>query len=257
VIWNLLSNAVKFTPKNGKVEVVLERVESHVEISVADTGVGIRAAFLPHVFERFRQADTSTTRVFGGLGLGLAIVKNLVEQQGGAVRVKSAGEGQGATFTVSLPLAVVRRATPTARAVEREHGESDLSGVKVLVVDDEPDARDLIGRVLGGCGAEVFSAGSAEEALAVLARERPDVLLSDVGMPKMDGYELMKRVRALDRSRGGRIPAIALTAFARSEDRTRALRAGYLVHLSKPIEPSELAATVASVAGQMRANREE
>lgn len=263
VMWNLLSNAIKFTPKNGKVQVLLERVSSHIEISVADTGIGIKPEFLPHVFERFRQADASTTRTFGGLGLGLSIVKRLVELHGGTVRVKSAGDARGATFTVHLPLTVVQRGTgerlhpgaPKAALLVFEH--ADLSGVKVLVVDDEVDARDLIQRVLADCNAEVFTARSADEALALVEKERPHVLISDIGMPDVDGYELLRRVRALGQAKGGRLPAIALTAFARSEDRTRALRAGFLVHVAKPVEPSELVATVTSVAGRAGNPREE
>jgi signal transduction histidine kinase/CheY-like chemotaxis protein len=258
VVWNLLSNAIKFTPKDGKVQVVLERVSSHVEISVSDTGVGIRPEFIPHVFERFRQGDASTTRKFGGLGLGLAIVKQLVELHGGTVHAESGGEGRGATFSVHLPVMVVRHhahavarlrpKTETAHALDFQ--SSDLSGVKVVVVDDEADARGLIKRVLEDCGAEVLAASTAGEALQLVEQQRPHLLVSDIGMPEMDGFELLRRVRALGPDRGGKIPAIALTAFARSEDRTRALHAGFLVHVSKPVEPAELIATVASVAGR-------
>jgi PAS domain S-box-containing protein len=258
VIWNLLTNAIKFTQKDGKVQLLLERVNSHIEISVTDTGVGIEPRFLPHVFERFRQADASATRRFGGLGLGLAIVKHLVELHGGTVRVHSLGENRGTTFVVQLPVMAVHRhpgaeprlhpAGPVAGSVEFRI--SDLTGIKVLVVDDEPDARNLIKRVLEECRAQVLSAGSADEAILLVEKERPDVLVSDIGMPDMDGYELLRRVRALGPSRGGRVPAIALTAFARSEDRTRALRAGFLIHVAKPVEPSELVASVASVTGR-------
>jgi CheY-like chemotaxis protein/two-component sensor histidine kinase len=258
VVWNLLSNAIKFTSKGGKVQVLLQRVNSHIEISVADTGIGIAPEFLPHVFERFRQADSSTARRYGGLGLGLSIAKQLVELHGGTVRAESSGEERGATFTVTLPLTVVHR---PAYAEERLHPKAptpisshfkalNLSGIKVLVVDDEADARDLIKRVLVDCNAEVLTAGSAGEALLLVEREKPHILVSDIGMPGVDGFELLRRVRALGKARGGRIPAIALTAFARSEDRTRALRAGFLVHVSKPVEPSELVATVATVAGR-------
>jgi signal transduction histidine kinase/CheY-like chemotaxis protein len=256
VIWNLVSNAVKFTPKDGKVQVLLERVNSHIEISVADTGIGIKPEFLPYVFERFRQADATTTRNFGGLGLGLSIVKHLVELHGGTVRVKSAGPGHGTTFSVHLPLTVVHRndegerVHPKTPAVVSNFTRSDLSGLTVLVVDDEADARELVKHVLAECDAEVFTASTAAEALALIERERPDILLSDIGMPTMDGYQLLRQVRMLGASKGGQLPAIALTAFARSEDRTRALRAGFLVHVSKPVEPSELVATVASVAGR-------
>jgi PAS domain S-box-containing protein len=258
VVWNLLSNAIKFTPKDGKVQVVLQRVNSHIEISVADTGIGIKGGFLPHVFERFRQADASTTRKHGGLGLGLSIVKHLVELHGGTVGAHSMGEGRGTTFTVHLPLTAVQRSADgerrhhprTAKDAPQDYRLANLAGVKVLVVDDEPDARDLLSRVLTDCGAEVLTAASAREALELVQKERPHLLVSDVGMPDVDGYELLRQVRALGEAQGGKLPAIALTAFARSEDRTRALRAGFLVHVSKPVEPSELVATVASVTGR-------
>jgi PAS domain S-box-containing protein len=255
VVWNLLSNAIKFTPREGRVQVVLERVNSHIEISVADTGIGIGPEFLPHVFERFRQADATTTRKYGGLGLGLSIVKHLVELHGGTVRVTSAGEGLGATFAVRLPLSAVRRvdeAEPrrhprsSPKEAPQDYRVADLSGLRVLVVDDEADARELLRQVLADCGAEVLAAAGAAQALELLRGEPVQVLVSDLGMPDMDGYELLKRVRAM----GERLPAIALTAFARSEDRTRALRSGFLVHVAKPVEPSELVATVAAVAGR-------
>lgn len=254
VLWNLLSNAVKFTPRGGRIQVILERVNSHVEIVIEDTGIGIRADFLPYVFDRFRQADPTTTRRFGGLGLGLSIVKNLVELHGGSVRVKSAGENQGSTFVVALPVSHVR-SEDTAR-VQRPPVVADpleaielprLDGVRVLIVDDEPDGRALIARILEGRGADPISAPSAEEALALLTRERVDILLSDIGMPDMDGYELMRRVRLLDGARVNPIPAIAVTAYARPEDRQRSLLAGYHMHLSKPIEARELVAGIASL----------
>ncbi|HYO23321.1 MAG TPA: ATP-binding protein [Lacipirellulaceae bacterium] len=257
IVWNLLSNAIKFTPKGGKVDVLLERVNSHLEITVHDSGVGIKPEFLPLVFERFRQADSSTTRSYGGLGLGLSIVKQLVELHGGSVRAKSAGIGQGATFIVSLPLAPIRGASerrehPTApKPPDIDVRQFHLAGVKVLVVDDEPDARDLLKRVLGACDAEVQTAASADEALSLLRQHRPDVVVSDIGMPEKDGYEFIREVRSLPVDHGGRTPAIALTAFARSEDRTRAMIAGYQVHVSKPIEPQELIATVSSQAGRL------
>ena len=262
VVWNLLNNAIKFTPREGKVQVVLARVNSHIEISVADTGVGIEKDFLDHVFDRFRQADSSSTRRFGGLGLGLAIVRHLVELHGGMVRAESAGAGKGSTFVILLPLAIVHRSPgeprlhPTAAApVAHEFQAMDLAGIKVLVVDDQPDARELVARVLTECKAEVITASGALEAIALVESARPDVLVSDIGMPDIDGFELIKRVRALGEKRGGRVPAIALTAFARSEDRTRALQAGFQVHVSKPVEPEELIATVASVAGRTGAGR--
>ncbi len=259
VVWNLLSNAIKFTPRDGKVQIILERVNSHIEISVADTGVGIRPEFVQHLFERFRQADASTTRKYGGLGLGLSIVKSLVELHGGTVRVKSSGEGLGTTVTVHLPVTAVHRQMDRH---ERQHPQeavatpgtfvaAELAGLRVLVVDDHLDARELIKRLLEECAAEVITAATADEALVLVETRRPDVLVSDIGMPDADGFELLRRVRALGPSRGGRVPAIALTAFARSEDRTRALRAGFLVHVSKPVDPSELVATVASVAGRV------
>jgi PAS domain S-box-containing protein len=255
IVWNLLSNAIKFTPKEGKVDVLLERVNSHVEITVTDSGMGINPEFLPIVFERFRQADASTTRVHGGLGLGLSIVKNLVELHGGIVEVQSAGEGKGATFTVKLPLAPVRDAAnrehPTTPNIDvAKSGELGLAGVKVLVVDDEPDARNLIQQVLQRCHAEVTTAESSDQAISLLRRHRPDVIVSDIGMPNKDGYQFIREVRALSATEGGKTPAIALTAYARSEDRTRAMLAGFQVHISKPIEPTELIATVGNVAGR-------
>jgi signal transduction histidine kinase/ActR/RegA family two-component response regulator len=258
VVWNLLSNAIKFTARDGRVQVVLERVNSHIEIAVGDTGVGIKPEFLPHVFDRFRQEKAAPTRSATGLGLGLSIVKHLVELHGGSVRAISAGEGQGATFTVCLPLTVVQRDGELGRRLH-PRGMSgsaplfrppDLSGIKVLVVDDQPDARDMIKRVLEDCEADVTTAASAAEAVRAVEAGRPDVLVSDIGMPDVDGYELLRRIRALDSPSGGHLPAIALTAFARSEDRTRALRAGFLAHVAKPVEPSELLATVASMVGR-------
>jgi PAS domain S-box-containing protein len=258
VVWNLLSNAIKFTSRGGKVQVLLMRVNSHIEITVADTGIGINPAFLDHVFERFRQEEASINRKFGGLGLGLSIVKHLVELHGGSVSVESSGEGCGSTFSVRLPLMAAHqrryeepRVHPgTSELDSPDFRTVDLAGIKVLVVDDEIDARDLIYRVLSDCHAEVLLAGSARDALRLIEIERPDVLVSDIGMPDVDGYELLKQVRALGKLRGGRMPAIALTAFARTEDRTRALRAGFLVHVAKPVEPSELVATIANVAGR-------
>ncbi len=221
VVWNLLTNAVKFTPKGGRVQVLLERVNSHIEISVSDTGIGIRPEFLPHVFERFRQADSSTTRRHGGLGLGLAIVKQLVELHGGTVRAKSPGEGQGSTFVVSLPITVVHEAPPDEGPTEGAWAwrisiapTKPLSGIKVLVVDDETDARQLVRRVLAECGAEVAVADSADEALPLVESFRPDILVSDVGMPDRDGYDLIRQVRS--RLAAKTLPAVALTAFARS-----------------------------------------
>lgn len=253
VLWNLLSNAIKFTPKGGKVEVFLERVNSHLEITVQDTGVGIKPEYLPIVFDRFRQVDSSTTRKFGGLGLGLAIVKHLVELHGGTVRVKSAGEGQGSTFIVQMPVAPIRDLShreqlSKANEPRLDYEAVDLSNIKVMLVDDEADARALLTRLLTDCKATVRSAPGVDEALALLDEYQPDVLISDIGMPGKDGYEFIRAVRARDPKQGGTIPAVALTAFARSEDRTRALLAGYQIHVTKPIEPRELLVTVFSLA---------
>ncbi len=264
IVWNLLSNAIKFTPKGGRVQVVLERVNSHLEISVIDTGQGIKPEFLPHVFDRFRQADASTTRNHGGLGLGLSIARSLTELHGGSIRVKSAGEGKGATFIVSLPLVVVHPETAEPDDFDREGAMSTsgdykspvLDGIKVLVVDDEPDARELIKIVLEECYAEVVTAASTHEALEVLKREQPHVLVSDIGMPQEDGYQFIRKVRTLDPKRGGMIPAVALTAYARAEDRKRALLSGYQMHISKPVEPSGLIAVVSSLTSLMPNRRE-
>jgi PAS domain S-box-containing protein len=256
VVWNLLSNAVKFTHKGGQVQVLLERVNSHVEISVIDTGMGIRPEFLPHVFDRFRQADATTTRRHSGLGLGLAIAKQLVEMHGGTIRAKSPGEGQGATFTVSLPIIVVHPERPEAEKVRPKEAdateelglEGALAGLKVLVVDDEPDAQQLIRRVLEDCKAEVALATSAAAALELLGSFRPDVIVSDVGMPEQDGYDLIRQVRANYSAK--QLPAAALTAFARTEDRKQTLLAGFQTHIAKPVDPAELTAAVASLAGR-------
>jgi PAS domain S-box-containing protein len=252
VFWNLLSNAIKFTPRDGEIDVVLERVNSHAEITFRDTGIGIPPEFLANVFDRFRQADSSTTRRYGGLGLGLSIVKNLVELHGGHIEVFSEGKDKGSTFTISMPLMPVReradRRHPTSMGdTPIEWGEVLLSGTKVLVVDDEPDARQLITRVLTHYEATVESAGDAEAAIELVKRWGPDVIVSDIGMPGTDGYEFIRRVRALSPNQGARVPAIALTAFARSEDRTQAMLAGYQLHVAKPIQPQELAASIASL----------
>ncbi len=258
VIWNLLSNAIKFTPNHGTVQVVLTRHNGHVEITVSDSGAGIKPDFLPHLFERFRQADASTTRRHAGLGLGLSIVKSLVELHGGQVSIRSDGEGQGTTVTVQLPRLTGRRTPPSgARPPARGLGPlpsapiaEDLSGLTVLVVDDQADARALVAHVLEGCGAVVLPAGSAEEALQLVTRERPDVLISDIGMPDVDGFELLRRLRALGADRGGGVPAIALTAFARSEDGARVLEAGFARHVAKPFEPAALVRIVSGLTGR-------
>jgi signal transduction histidine kinase/ActR/RegA family two-component response regulator len=249
VIWNVLSNAVKFTPKGGKIDVLLQRVSSHVEITVSDTGSGISAEFLPHLFERFRQADASTTRAHGGLGLGLSIVKQLVELHGGTVSARSPGEHQGATIVITLPVRAVREAEerPFQTPVRKRAPAVSLAGIRVLVVDDERDARELIRSVLSEAGAEVYLAASAKEGLVSILAHRPDLIVSDIGMPERDGYDFIREVRGLATAAGGKTPAVALTAFARSEDRTRAMLAGYQVHVAKPIEPRELVATVKSL----------
>src|SRR6185437_5645954 len=216
VLWNLLSNAIKFTPKNGRIQVVLERVNSHAEIRVEDNGIGIPPEFLPHVFDRFRQANQGTTRRYGGLGLGLSIVKNLVELHGGTIRVKSPGENQGSTFIMSLPISNIHQTVSPGPSGSAELPR--LDNVRVLVVDDEADGRALIARILEDRGANAVCASNAEQALAALSRARFDLLLSDIGMPDMDGFELIRQVRRLDPLRPGPLPAIALTAYARAED---------------------------------------
>jgi signal transduction histidine kinase len=261
ILWNLLSNAIKFTPKDGRVQVVLARVNSHVELVVSDTGMGIRPEFLPYLFDRFRQGDASTTRQHRGIGLGLSIVKNLVEMHGGTVTASSAGADKGSTFVVKLPLTIVLSESPREEgrlhpaAAEafgtRANDTPRLTGLRLLVVDDEPDARDLLKRILGDYEADVEVASSAREALASIAKQSPDVLISDIGMPEVDGYELVRTVRRLPADRGGLTPALALTAFARSEDRQRALLAGYQAHLAKPVQASELVTLVASLAGRL------
>ncbi|MEO5717520.1 MAG: PAS domain-containing protein, partial [Chthoniobacterales bacterium] len=258
IIWNLLSNAIKFTRRGGKVQVRLERVNSQVEITVADTGQGISPEFLPYVFDRFRQADASTNRQHGGLGLGLAIAKQLVELHGGSIQAESAGKDQGTSFVVSLPIKVMHaHVDPAERRHPRAESEAlpyqkctDLADLKVLVVDDERDARELLRRMLENCEAEVVLAASAAEALSLLNEHAPDVLISDIGMAEIDGYEFLKKLRRQESAQSRKTPAIALTAFARSEDRTRALLAGFSAHVSKPVEPAELVATIASVVGR-------
>ena len=255
VIWNLFSNAVKFTPRGGRIQVRLQRVNSHVEISVSDTGVGIRDDFLPHLFERFRQADSTTTRAHGGLGLGLAIARQIVELHGGTIHAFSDGEGKGATFRIELHVMIVHPAASAAEARIHQRTEVFVSrmddrtllNVRVLAVDDDADALTLVREILESAGAYVFTASSAPAALAVLEEQSPDVLISDIGMPGMDGFELIQRVRTLPSEKKG-IPAAALTAYARSEDRARALRTGFEMHLAKPIDPSELIAAVTSLA---------
>ena len=259
VVWNLLSNAVKFTPKGGRVYLRMQREDSHVEIVVADTGAGIAPAFLPHVFQPFRQQDATATRAHGGLGLGLAIVKHLVELHGGSIEARSEGEGKGATFVVRLPVSPLRSTSlpPPGIPVSRR-GDThaalqcppELEGLHVLVCEDEPDARELLESILTGCKATVTLAGSVAEALDRFAETIPDVLISDIGMPEASGYELIRRIRALPAEKGGRVPAVALTAYASMADRTRALMEGFQNHVAKPTEPQELLAAVAALAGR-------
>jgi signal transduction histidine kinase/ActR/RegA family two-component response regulator len=258
VFWNFLSNSVKHSKRGSRVRVVLERVDAHVEVSVTDEGEGISPEFLPHVFDRFRQADSTTTRRHGGLGLGLSIVKQLVELHGGTIRATSPGPGQGSTFTVALPLTPVHQEPDPAgdAVVARADASADvaldagvkLAGVRVLVVDDEPDARALVKRLLEAREARVTTAASAPEALEAVRRERPDVVVSDIGMPGEDGYSFIRKVRALGPEEGGDVPAVALTAYVRSEERARALKAGFQMHLPKPVEPAAVVVTVARLA---------
>jgi PAS domain S-box-containing protein len=264
VVWNLLFNAIKFTPRYGRVTVSLQRADSEVELTISDTGQGITAEFLPHVFDRFRQADSSSSRSHGGLGLGLAIVRQVVEMHGGTVKAHSEGPGLGSTFTVSLPLLSVRapegfptQETDDSTNARSRGSEADLprlDDTRVLVVDDESDAREILKIMLTQCGAELRTAGSASEALDVLAEWKPDVLVSDVGMPGEDGYLLIRKVRALEAERGGRIPAVALTGYAGPEDRVRLLSAGFQMHITKPVELAELAIVVANLANEKRRN---
>jgi PAS domain S-box-containing protein len=259
IVWNLASNAVKFTPKGGRVQIRLERVNSHIEIVMTDTGQGISAEFLPYVFDRFRQADATSTRRYGGLGLGLAIVRHLVEMHGGTVRAESPGEEKGATFTVTLPLMVANidplegeRMQPAYFGSTSLEPLTRLEGVSVLVVDDESDTREMLRIMIGQLGAVVKSCASSNEAITMLRDWQPDVIVSDIEMPDEDGYELMRRVRLWEATMGAtQIPAVALTAYARVEDRMRALAAGYQMHIAKPAEPAELAAVIASLAGSL------
>ncbi len=256
IIWNLLSNAIKFTPEGGRVDVRLERSDSQVEITIRDTGQGIDPELLLHVFDRFRQFDSSSRRRHGGLGLGLSIVRQLVALHGGTVTAESAGAGAGTTFKVMLPVTRAQpdisktvKVSPTIRdGSNATESEPSLDGLRVLVVDDERDAREFVAAALMVRGAEVVSLGSAVEALAEMERRPFDLLLSDIGMPEMDGYWLIDKVRRLPVQRGGKIPAVALTAYAGIEDRRQVLLAGYQLHISKPVEPGELTSMVASLA---------
>lgn len=252
VVWNLLSNAVKFTPKGGRIKVILERVDSHVEITIEDTGIGIESDFLPFVFDRFRQADSGISRRHGGLGIGLSIVKSLVELHGGSVRAKSPGRNQGSTFSVALPLFHVRpeedrrsSANPSdpLQTIELPR----LDGTRVLLVDDDADGCELVSAILAARGAHVRCVTSGPDALDVIAQEHFDVVLSDIGMPDMDGYEFMRALRKTEEGRSKLTPAIAVTAYAGTADRQRALLSGYQMHIAKPIEAPELIAAIASL----------
>ncbi|MBD2100294.1 GAF domain-containing protein [Leptolyngbya sp. FACHB-261] len=251
VVWNLLSNAVKFTPAGGRIEIGLASDPTSARIWVRDTGMGIRANFLPYVFERFRQADSAATRLYGGLGLGLAIVRHLVELHGGSVEVESPGEGQGATFTVRLPRLSIPEEPAASEPKSPEIAESVwLTDLRILVVDDEADARDLLSTVLEQYGAQVTAVASSVEALAAFQHSKPDILLSDIGMPVEDGYALIRKIRTLEAGQDRLTPAAALTAYAKAEDRTRALLAGFQTHIPKPINPQELAIVIAHLAGR-------
>ena len=240
VVWNLLSNAVKFTPKGGRIRIHMQRVNSHVELSVTDSGIGMSPEFLPHVFERFRQQDGSITRAQGGLGLGLAIVKQLVEHHGGSVEAKSAGKDQGSTFVVRLPVAIAdARSADTANALADASGIS-LEGMLILAVDDDPDACAVLRRILEDRNAKVEIANSAVEALEKLQHLNPDLIISDIGMPERDGYALVADLRGSAEQRLREMPVVALTAFARPEDRIRALQSGYNMHVTKPVNALEL-----------------
>jgi PAS domain S-box-containing protein len=256
VFLNLLSNAVKFTPKGGRVQVRLHRTESVAEVVVSDTGPGIAPELLSHVFERLWQADSSTTRRHGGLGLGLAIARHLVELHGGSIQAESPGPGGGATFTVRLPVAPISvgREAPTRGPASADGDASGLSGVRILVVEDEPDTRDMLERILSRRGAEVRAVASAPETLDLLEEWLPDVLISDIGMPGEDGYALIRRVRSLPQDGGGRVPAIALTAYVKADDRRKALAAGFQTHVGKPVDPDELALVVAGLVGVTRSS---
>jgi CheY-like chemotaxis protein len=257
-VWNLLSNAVKFTNEGGRIEARLGRAESQIEITVKDTGIGIDPRFLPHVFDRFRQADSTSTREYGGLGIGLAIVRHIVEMHGGSVSASSPGKGQGTTFRISLPLISTLRlarpegqptVAPPAPPVERKGSENGhrLDGVRVLLVEDNSDTLDMLKFIFDESGAEVITATSVDEALDALERFRPGALVSDIAMPDRDGCDLIRDVRSREPERGGNIPAVAVTAYARVEDRMRIMSAGFQMHIPKPINPDELIAVVASL----------
>ncbi|MBD0364199.1 MAG: response regulator, partial [Coleofasciculus sp. C3-bin4] len=270
IVWNLLTNAIKFTPEGGKIEVRSLRVGSHAQIQVSDTGIGISPEFLPYVFDRFRQADSTTTRSHSGLGLGLAIVRHLVELHGGSVYADSAGEGQGSTFTVQLRLhncaeeqgnsAESQQTTPEESELKQERDDSlqgtseetsvTLSGLRVLIVDDEPDVRDLITTVVEESGAKAIAVESVPEAIKELEQWQPDVLVSDIAMPVEDGYTLIRKVRDIEAERGGLLPAVALTAYVREEDCEQAIASGFQMHISKPVDTTKLVMALARLAGR-------
>lgn len=260
VIWNLLSNAIKFTAKGGQLQIRLELVNSHVEITVSDTGQGISPDFLPYVFDRFRQHDSTTTRSYGGLGLGLAIARQLVELHGGTISVASPGIGQGTTFIIKLPVMIIHKPSSEPEALDsiaeadrRIDAEPTLEGLQILVVEDEADSLELLSTILQGYGAQVIPVASVSEALEIIENatgQSLDILVSDIGMPNEDGYSLIRKLRQLEAQRGGWIPAVALTAYAKSEDRRQALLAGFQMHLPKPVEPADLAAVIASLTGR-------
>jgi CheY-like chemotaxis protein len=260
IVWNLLSNAVKFTPKGGRVQIRLERINSHVEIVVSDTGIGIDEEFLPHVFDRFRQLDGSRTRRHGGLGLGLAIVRQLVELHGGTVLAENNREGQGSTFTVMLPLFPLRKdqssniplAHTETKNDDASYSSTELAGLHILLVDDEADSRELLSLVLSLCHADITTASSAAEAFELIQQKRFDIVISDIGMPEEDGFALIKKIRGLSVKQGRDILAIALTAYARNEDRIQALISGFQMHMSKPVEPRELILAVANLTGKTK-----
>ena len=260
VLWNLLMNAIKFTPRQGSVRLELRRQHSTAEIVVTDSGRGIKAEFLPYVFDRFRQEDSSTTRKYSGLGLGLAITRQLVEMHGGSIDAASAGEGLGSTFILRLPLPAVRQGTALNLSLSQmgtAFGDTELrlDGLHVLVVEDEPDGRDLVQRVLEDRGARVTSCTSTDEGLTSFEAERPDLVISDIGMPGQDGYEFIRRLRSLEGGNKSFTPAAALTAMARAEDRRHALLAGFQAHIAKPVDPLELVVVLASLVGRNRARQ--
>jgi signal transduction histidine kinase/CheY-like chemotaxis protein len=267
IVTNLFSNAIKFTPEGGRIQVRLERVDSYARLEVKDTGVGIVPEDLPHIFERFKQADSSNVRAHGGLGLGLAIVDYLVRQQSGSVYVESDGPGKGATFIVEFPLTSSEVITSDLGRIDlfseqaqlmleksETFNEKKLKDLRILVVEDDPDTRDLLQTILERCGASVRTAESSNAALREIARGIPDVLISDIGMAGENGYELIKKVRSLEPEQGGRVPAVALTAYAAAADRRRALLAGFQTHLAKPVEPDELLAVIASLSSQQESS---